>query len=207
MSDGGRQQALAAGTGRMWVGILLVPVLLAAGAPGLWAGRRSSALCLGLVGGWFKPNTLAQESSVSPFDSVATSQWWGVQLTSPGFGGTTLRLSTGMWTWRRQGELTILPLALDVKHEVIQGLAVRPYVAYGGALYWGWEGGWREVGRRPGEARGWGATLGVGLDVHLSRHWRAAAEFDYLYLMFRRDLRQARDYSGPRLLLGVNYSL
>ena len=162
---------------------------------------------IGLAGGWFKPNSLAEQASVSPFDSLATAPWFGVVVTSPPFSGTSLRLSAGCWAHRKQETQTVVPLAIDVKHELIQGLGFRPYVTYGGALYWGWEMGWKEVWRHPAQTRGWGATLGVGLDVKLGRRWTVAAEFDYLYIMFRRPLGPAKDYSGPRLSLALAYLL
>lgn len=183
-------------------GVFVLSVLCATQVQG---GGGSSPPRLGVTAGWFKPNTLAAQASVSPFDSVASAPCCGVQLATPEFSGTTLRLSGGLWTWRNHGPLTMVPLALDVKHDLIQGLPFRPYVVYGGAVYWGWEGRWRDVARRGADARGWGATLGVGLDVHLSRHWSLAVEFDYLYVMFKRELGGARDYSGPRLVLGMNY--
>ncbi len=185
---------------------LVLAALLWTAAPCAGGGRNGKA-SLGLAGGWFKPNSLAAEASVSPFDSLATGPWFGLVLTSPPFSGTSLRLTAGCWAHDGQQPLTVVPIAIDVKHELIQGLAFRPYVSYGAALYWGWEEEWQRVWRRPAQARGYGATLSVGLDIRLGGHWTAAAEFDYLYIVFRRQLGPAKDYSGPRLWLGLGYML
>jgi hypothetical protein len=169
------------------------------------AHGKESAASIGLAGGWFKPNCLAAQASVSPFDSLATAPWLAVVLSSRAFSGTSLRLSAGCWAHGGERSLTVVPVSLDFKHELVQGLPFRPYVAYGGAIYWGWEAQWREVRRAPPAARGWGATLGVGLDVKLGRHCSALAEFDYLYVTFRQELGRAKDYSGPRLMLGLSH--
>ncbi|MBC7187980.1 MAG: hypothetical protein H5U38_13180 [Calditrichaeota bacterium] len=203
MSGIARQGARRRRAGRVRLaGLLFALTTWSAAAHG-----KESAASIGIVGGWFKPNCLAAQASVSPFDSVATAPWFGLMLSSRAFSGTSLRISAGYWAHGGERPLTVVPVSLDLKHELVQGLPFRPYVAYGGALYWGWEAKWQEVrGARP-RARGWGATLGVGLDIKLGQHYSALAEFDYLYIAFRHELGRAKDYSGPRLMLGLCYGL
>ncbi|MGQ9561375.1 MAG: hypothetical protein ACUVTG_09645 [Candidatus Oleimicrobiaceae bacterium] len=175
-------------------------------AVGGYAGERgSSGPRIGTHLGSFKPNCLATQPSVSPFDEEAARPWSGLLLATRAFSGTSLRLGVGCWSKGGEEPITLVPVALDVEHELVPGLPVKPYVAYGVAAYWGWTVGWRHLAGQPPTARGYGATLGVGLHLSLARHWTASTEFDLLFVKLRRPLAGHDDFSGPRLSVGLLY--
>lgn len=169
------------------------------------SGRRSSGPRIGIHVGSFKPNCLAPQPSVSPFDEQAARPWSGLLFATPAFSGTSLRLGVGCWSKGGEEPITLVPVALDVEHELVPGLPVQPYVAYGVAAHWGWTVGWRHLGSQPPIARGYGATLGVGLHLSFARHWTASTEFDLLFVKLRRPLAGHDDFSGPRLSAGLLY--
>ncbi|HOT96913.1 MAG TPA: hypothetical protein PLG50_01410 [bacterium] len=166
---------------------------------------------LSLQSGVWKPSALDLEPS-KPLQPVSGSGWsWGGSVCSPEVGGFALRFSG--WHW--QQEITLMDkadrvelrhLALDLKYQLLEPAAIGPYVSYGAAAVFG-----RETTRLPTPSdpewsyRGYTLNIGAGIDLRLLRRWGWAAEYQYLYTNFDKNLGLTSRYSGPMLTFKLLY--
>ena len=158
------------------------------------------------IGSW-KPNNLSDEPSVSPFGAKAARPYYGIFINSPSFGNFSIRASYGIWIFDELHTATIIPISLDLKHQLIGQASFSPYVCYGVTLYLGTE-------KRPQGLcdlvdteyqSGFGINLGVGFELCFLEHWRILSEFDFHYAKFKEIIGITSDYSGPKIMVGFMY--
>jgi len=162
---------------------------------------------IGLQIGSWKPNSLSDEPTVSPFGEKGARPYYGFSLSTPKFGSYILRANIGLWTYTETPNVIIVPISLDLKHQLIGQGAFSPYVCYGATLFLGAEKELTGISdlTNSGYESGFGIILGVGFDLSVFSHWSIFIEFDLHYAKFRQNIGATDDYSGPKLLAGFNY--
>ena len=162
---------------------------------------------VGLMVGSWKPNTLSDEPTVSPFGAETAKPYYGLCITTPEIGSYALRIGLGLWAYDEAFQVFILPLTFDFKNYLIGRSSFSPYVNYGAALYFGAEkklSGLADLTSSEYET-GYGINLGVGFDWYLFEHFFVFAEFDFHYVKFKELVGSTADYSGPKLMAGLQY--
>ncbi len=191
---------------RVTWGLLLLFALAGRGAAFTAANRGGLALQTGI----WKPSVIDREPS-QPFTPVdGAGMCWGGSLFSPQLGGFTLRLSG--WQWQQKDvaaavtldKVVLRHLALDLKYQLLGGVAIRPYVAYGGALVFAREEAASVPAPNAGFAHlGYALNIGAGVDFLLLRHWGLSAEYQYLYADMDKTVGLTSRYSGPKLTFSI----
>ncbi len=157
------------------------------------------------VGNW-QPHTLNDVPSFTTFGAAGATPYMGFALSAPLVWGMGLRVSVGYWSLRDLEEteavhsLTLHPVSLDLKYWFIPDYRLSAYVMYGGGVYWGVENETSPFGTKLRKARaGWGANLGAGFDLALSRWLGLGMAFQYHYVRFKESLGGVDDFSGPKI--------
>lgn len=159
---------------------------------------------IGIHAGSWKPNNLADEPSVFPFNDEAARLCSGLFILSPQFGNLSFRASIGLWSYTGEPAVYIIPFAIDIKQQLIKQSFFSPYICVGGTIYWGYEGkvyGLDDIFKKENEL-GYGVNLGFGFDLYITKHWALFTEFDFHYAKFRRVVGTTDDYSGSKLMGG-----
>lgn len=157
------------------------------------------------VGNW-QPHSLNDEPRFDTFGAAGATPFMGFALSTPFVWGMGLRLSVGYWSLRDLEEvesvhsLTLHPLSLDVKYWFVPDYRLSAYVMYGGGVYWGVENETEPFGEKLSKARaGWGASLGAGFDLLLTRRAGLGMAFQYHFVRFKEPLGGVDDFSGPKI--------
>ncbi|MDZ7261717.1 MAG: hypothetical protein ONB05_06395, partial [candidate division KSB1 bacterium] len=173
-------------------------------------GRTS----IGLELGSWKPNTLTDEATVSPFGVPSATPFLGLFILSPAIQSWIFRATFGFWAQNNIKSLapiqsvTIYTFMLDLKNPLLPQSRLSPFVSYGATVYLGSENESQSSKAKLSKEKqtGYGANVGAGFEIMLGRHWVIGMEFCYHYALFRQVLGLTKDYSGPKITLAVYYS-
>ncbi|NQT27715.1 hypothetical protein HQ585_20330 [candidate division KSB1 bacterium] len=157
------------------------------------------------IGNW-QPHSLNDEPRFADFGAAGATPFVGLSIVFPLKSDLGLRLSIDYWALRDLEEtehvhsLTIHPICLDLKYWLIPDYWLSAFVMYGGGVYWGVENETDPFGDRLSKARaGWGANLGTGVDLAISRHLGIGILLQYHFVRFPEPVGGVEDYSGPKV--------
>jgi hypothetical protein len=157
------------------------------------------------IGNW-QPHSLNDEPKFTDFGAAGATPFYCLSLTLPIKKDMGIRISTGYWTLRdlkkteNVHSLILYSLCLDSKLLLIPNYRLGAYVMYGGGIYWGVENETTPFGKRIEAAiPGWGANLGTGIDLALSRGLGLGLIFQYHLVRFKQSLGGVSDFSGPKV--------
>ena len=157
------------------------------------------------VGNW-QPHSLNHEPRFTTFGAAGATPYIGLAVAAPLAGGTAIRLSMGYWSLQDLEEvdfihsLVLHPICVSFKTWLVPDYRLSPYVMYGGGLWWGVENETEPFGSKLHKARaGWGASLGAGFDLVVTRRVGLGLAFQYHFVRFREPLGGVEDFSGPRI--------
>jgi hypothetical protein len=157
------------------------------------------------VGNW-QPHSLNDEPRFDTFGAAGATPFFGLAFCLPLGGELGFRISVGFWSLRDLDEvetvhsLVLHPLYLDLKYWLIPNYRLSAYVTYGLGVIWGTENETEPFGERLSNARaGWGANLGAGFDLVLSKKFGVGMAFHYHYIRFTKALGGVEDFSGPKI--------
>ena len=167
-------------------------------------------LSLSFEAGNWQPHSLNDEPSFDTFGAAGATPYYSVAVSVPFVLGMGLRFSVGYWSLRdleridTVHSLTLHPITVDLKYWLIPDYRLSAYVLYGGGVYWGVENETQPFGEIFREARaGWGATLGAGFDVALTRWLGLGMAFQYNFVRFKKPLGGVDDFSGPKITVAA----
>ncbi len=162
-------------------------------------------------GNW-QPHSLNDEPRFSTFGAAGATAFLGISFLAPLGGDTGIRLGAGYWALRDLDEvesvhsLVLHPVTMDIKYWLVPDYRLSAYVIYGGGVYWGIENEKNPLGGRLRKARaGWGANLGAGFDLKISRRYGIGMDFEYHYVRFGEPLGGGDDFSGPKITAMMYY--
>lgn len=165
------------------------------------------------MGNW-QPHRLNDEPSFETFGAAGATPYWGLALSMPISHDLCLMTNLGYWSLKDLNEvqsvhsLILHPVSVDIKYWLVPDYRLSAYVFYGGMLCWGVENETSPFGDRLTKARaGFGANLGAGFDLALSRHLGLGMTFQYHYIQFKKSLGGVSDFSGPKLTTAIFYFL
>lgn len=157
------------------------------------------------IGNW-QPHSLNDEPRFNTFGAAGATPFYGLFFVSPLMGDLGFRTSLGFWSLRDLEEieqvhsLTLHLFSVDMKYWLVPDYRLSAYVMYGGCVYWGVENEASPFGERLRTARpGWGANLGAGFDLALSKTLGLGMAFQYHYARFNKPLGGVDDFSGPKI--------
>jgi hypothetical protein len=184
-----------------------LPVLSQSATP-----SRNASVCLE-VGNW-QPQSLNNQPRFSTFGKNGATPLYIFGLSFPLGRDTGFRLSAGFWSLSDLAKIdSVHSLALhslhaDFKYWLVPDFRLSAYVLYGAGAYWGVENERAPFGRGLRKAKpGWGANLGAGFDLALSRRIGLGMVFQYHFIRFQRELGGVDDFSGPKIGAGIYYFL
>ena len=161
------------------------------------------------LGSW-QPHSLNDEPRFDTFGAAGATPFLGMGLSIPTVKDLTMKLSVGFWALRDLEEeinihtLVIHPLTLDFKYWLVPDTRLSAYVSYGGGMYWGAENETLPLGEKLHQAQhGWGINMGAGFDVAFSACMGIGMSFQYHYVIFRDSLGGVKDFSGPKISIGL----
>lgn len=157
------------------------------------------------VGNW-QPHSLNDEPRFDTFGAAGATPYFGFAVSAPFIWGMGLRFSMGYWSLRDLDEietvhsLTLHPISVEVKYWLVPDYRLSAYVIYGGGIYWGVENETQPFEKDYREAQaGWGATLGAGFDVAVTKRFGFGMTFQYHFVRFPKELGGVDDFSGPKI--------
>ena len=157
------------------------------------------------VGNW-QPHSLNDDPRFTTFGSAGATPFYGMSFLAPLGGGIGVRISVGYWSLSDIEEvehvhsLILHPITVDIKYWLVPNYRLSAYVLYGGGVYWGVENETSPFETKIRLARaGWGANLGAGFDLAITRKFGIGMAFQYHYVRFKEPLGGVDDFSGPRI--------
>ncbi len=165
------------------------------------------------IGNW-QPHSLNDEPRFDTFGAAGATPFYGFALSTPLAGELSIRFSLGYWSLRDLEKtetvhsLTLHPLCVDLKYWLVPDYRLSAYVMYGGGVYWGIENETTPFGARLHKARaGWGASLGAGFDLVITKKLGLGMSFQYHLVHFKEALGGVEDFSGPKITITAYYFL
>jgi hypothetical protein len=157
------------------------------------------------VGNW-QPQSLNEQPVFSTFGKAGATPLFMGAVSLPLVADVGIRFAGGFWSLRNlEGaeqihSLTLHSLNLDLKYWLVPDFRLSAYVLYGASGYWGVENEKQPFGQRIRKAKpGWGANLGAGFDIALSRRFGIGVEFEYRFIRFKEPMGGIEDFSGPKI--------
>jgi len=157
------------------------------------------------IGNW-QPHSLNDEPKFTDFGAAGATPFYGLFFVVPLSNELGFRTSLGFWSLRDLEEvehvhsLTLHLFSVDMKYWLVPDYRLSAYVMYGGCVIWGVENDTSPFGDELKTARpGWGANLGAGFDLALSRILGFGMVFQYHYARFNKPLGGVDDFSGPKI--------
>lgn len=166
------------------------------------------------TGNW-QPQSLNEELRLSSFGECGATPRLAAGLSFPLGREIGFRLVGGFWSLRDPDEdrdllrpLSFHSVSADFKYWLVPDFRLSAYVLYGGCVYWGTEGGTRPFGSGLRSARpSWGANLGAGFDLALSRRIGTGMTFQYRLMRPGEAVGGLSDFSGPDIALALYFFL
>lgn len=186
--------------------IVLLIIILCSGLAYADPGTIAQRAAIGIEIGNWQPHSLNDEPRFTDFGAAGATPFVGLSIVLPIRSDLGLRLSADYWALRDLEEtehvhsLTVHPLCLDFKYWLIPDYWLSAFVMYGGGVYWGVENETDPFGDRLSKARaGWGANLGAGVDLAITRHLGFGVLLQYHFVRFSEPVGGVEDYSGPKV--------
>lgn len=165
------------------------------------------------IGNW-QPHSLNDEPRFDTFGAAGATPFYGFAFSTPIVGELGIRFSLGYWSLRDLEEtetvhsLTLHPICVDLKYWLVPDYRLSAFVMYGGGVYWGIENDTTPFGAKLRKARaGWGASLGAGFDLVITKKFGLGMSFQYHLVHFKEPLGGVEDFSGPKITFTAFYFL
>jgi hypothetical protein len=165
------------------------------------------------VGNW-QPQSLNESPVFSTFGKAGATPFYCGGLSFPLGKEMGFQFTAGFWSLRdiekvhTVHSLTLHSLHADFKYWLVPDFRLSAYVLYGAGIYWGVENENQPFGKSLGKAKpGWGANLGAGSDLALSRRIGLGMVFQYHFIRFKKPLGGVNDFSGPKIGVEIFYFL
>jgi hypothetical protein len=156
------------------------------------------------VGNW-QPQSVNEALRMSSFGECGATPRLAAGLSFPLGKDLGFRVVGGFWALRDPDEdkdvlrpLSFHSVSADFKYWLVPDFRLSAYVLYGGSAYWGLEDETRPFGSSLSKVRpSWGANLGAGFDLALSRSIGTGMVFQYRLIRLRQSVGGLADFSGP----------
>lgn len=173
---------------------------------------KSNHLSIGIEVASWKPSILDNKPTAI-FDGVpGASPSYGAFFVSPWLANLALRVAVLQWFQSNiqnicdVQKVRLRPLSIDLKNRILGGTRLSPFVSYGILFIWANE---KPIGAKNFDEEksqfGYGASVGAGMDLIISRRWALGVEFQYLYAKLANTIGLTDDYSGPKISAKVYY--
>ncbi len=166
------------------------------------------------TGNW-QPQSLNEELRLSSFGECGATPRLAAGFSFPLGKEIGFRLVGGFWSLRDPDEdkdllqpVSFHTVSADFKYWLVPDFRLSAYVLYGVSVYWGTENESRLFGSGLGSARpSWGANLGAGFDLALSRRIGTGMTFQYRLMRPREAVGGLSDFSGPDIAVALYFFL